>query len=167
METGYIPLEERSSNHIWEDLYLRHCSAWPAMAMLFRIWCSGQFVYTASFRLSFSKRIYFYPPNILQFTYPKEPCFFGSFPLAALVGNLSEHLSLLLISVWLTASKRWPLSGNKQRDFLGITKSLLENKAFFQPLIIFLWVLSKEIAHRNLPSCICPLRAPKHFLSII
>lgn len=43
---------------------------------------------------SFSKRIYFYPPDILQFLYPKELCCFGSFPLAALVGNLSEHLSL-------------------------------------------------------------------------
>lgn len=36
--------------------------------------------------------IYFYPQNIFQFTCPKEPCFFGSFPLATLVGNLSEYL---------------------------------------------------------------------------
>lgn len=94
METGQLPLEERASKHSWEDLYLRHWSAQSAMAtLLFRIWCTRQFAYTASCYLSFSKRLYFYPPNILPFTYPKEPCFFGSFPLAALVGNLSEHLS--------------------------------------------------------------------------
>lgn len=95
METEQIPLEERASKHVWEDLCLRHRSAGPALATsLFRIWCIRQFVYTASLQLSFSKKIYFYPPNILHFIYPKEPCFFGSFPLAALVRKLSEHLSL-------------------------------------------------------------------------
>ena len=82
----------KASKHYLIFVYIFCLHDQPWQQPLFRIWCTEQFVYTAA--LHFQKGFIFIPQISFNLFILKEPCFFGSFPLAALVGNLCEHLSL-------------------------------------------------------------------------
>lgn len=118
---------------------------------------------------SFSKRIYFYPPNILQFIYLKRALLLWQFSSGCISW---KSLWAPLLGCWSLSD--WQhlgddLSPGKSR---GISqewlKVFLENKAFFQPLIIFLWVLSKEKYLMEISLLAFTLwRRANHFLPII
>lgn len=145
----------KASKHYLICLY--PLSAWSALAitivqnLMYRAIC----IHSSPW---FSKRIYFYPPNILQFIYHKEALLLWQFSSGCISWKSVSTSPWLLIPVWLTASRRWPLSGKKQRDFSGITKSLFRKQSLLPTTYSFpLSIQQREISHGNLPSCIYPL----------
>lgn len=97
----------------------------------------GRCIYSNSLSFIFQKDLFLSP-----IYFSKESCFSGSFPLAALVGDLSKHFCLAAnLFSWQyprdnLPGKNWRISGNNNFLFFVSTAS--------QPLTTFLKILNKE-----------------------
>lgn len=117
-------------------------------------------IYSDSPSFIFKKDL-FLSPKYPSIYLSKESCFSGSFPLAALVGDLSEHLCLAanLFSWQHLRDTLW----EELEDVLGITKkSFFENTANHLPLSSD--YSTKRNSFMDISPCVSLFRVCKPFL---